>query len=80
VASEAELEAVLSLQYRLCNLTHQHLLQHVAVYPRVFEVRLGFFRGHAVIGLFRAATGARHRAGACGVTYWSFLPVRTWAC
>jgi hypothetical protein len=39
VASEAELEAVLSLQYRLCNLSHTHLLQHVAVYPRVYEVR-----------------------------------------
>jgi len=38
VASEAELEAVLSLQYRLCNMQHEHLLQHVAVYPRVFEV------------------------------------------
>jgi hypothetical protein len=37
-ASEAELEAVLSLQYRLCNISHQHLLQHVAVYPRVYEV------------------------------------------
>lgn len=40
VASEAELEAVLSLQYRLCNLSHTHLLQHVAVYPRVYEVSL----------------------------------------
>lgn len=37
-ASEAELEAVLSLQYRLCNMSHPHLLQHVAVYPRVYEV------------------------------------------
>ena len=41
VANEAELEAVLSLQYRLCNLSHQHLLQHVAVYPRVYEVSTG---------------------------------------
>jgi hypothetical protein len=37
-ASEAELEAVLSLQYRLCNMSHVHLLQQVAVYPRVYEV------------------------------------------
>lgn len=37
-ASEAELEAVLSLQYRLCNMSHSHLLQQVAVYPRVYEV------------------------------------------
>jgi len=38
VMRETELEAVLSLQYRLCSLQHEHLLQHVAVYPRVYEV------------------------------------------
>jgi hypothetical protein len=66
VASEAELEAVLSLQYRLCNLTHQHLLQHVAVYPRVFEVRLGF-KEPDLGWVCPAAKGTRHRADAI---YW----------
>lgn len=65
VASEAELEAVLSLQYRLCNLTHQHLLQHVAVYPRVFEVSW-VSRSLTWDGM-SCAKGTRHRADAI---YW----------
>jgi hypothetical protein len=39
VVRETELEAVLSLQYRLCSVSHPHVLQHVAVYPHVYEVR-----------------------------------------
>jgi hypothetical protein len=39
VVRETELEAVLSLQYRLCSVSHLHVLQHVAVYPHVYEVR-----------------------------------------
>ncbi|WIA14830.1 hypothetical protein OEZ85_001549 [Tetradesmus obliquus] len=38
VLRETELEAVLSLQYRLCSVSHPHVLQHVAVYPHVYEV------------------------------------------
>jgi hypothetical protein len=39
VVRETELETVLSLQYRLCSLQHDNVLQHIAVYPRVYEVR-----------------------------------------
>eukprot|EP00879_Flechtneria_rotunda_P012391 GHRR01012939.1.p1 GENE.GHRR01012939.1~~GHRR01012939.1.p1 ORF type:complete len:450 (+),score=176.99 GHRR01012939.1:771-2120(+) len=35
---ETELETVLRLQYKLCSLQHEHILQHIAVYPRVYEV------------------------------------------
>ncbi|KAF8056396.1 MAP3K12 [Scenedesmus sp. PABB004] len=38
VVRDTELEGVLSLQYRLCSLSHEHVLRHVAVYPHVYEV------------------------------------------
>ena len=35
---DGELAATLSALYRLCHVRHEHVLQHVAVYPQVFEV------------------------------------------
>lgn len=53
---EAELESVLSLQYRLCSLQHEHILQHVAVYPRVFEVSRRWWLHVCVVPLNTSAS------------------------
>jgi hypothetical protein len=40
-ARDADLEAAMGCLYRLCHVHHQHVLQHVAVYPLTYEVGLG---------------------------------------
>lgn len=63
VSRETELEAVLSLQYRLCNISHPHVLQHVAVYPHVYEVCLSVFV------FARSMHHQQQSAGACAVMF-----------
>lgn len=37
-AGDVVLEQCLSLQYRLCHMSHKHILQQIAVFPRIYEV------------------------------------------
>lgn len=60
VQRETELEAVLSLQYRLCDLQHEHILQHVAVYPKVYEVRAWLVVFGITLCLWTLGPGSQH--------------------